>query len=940
VDFRVLGPLQVRDADGRPVVPARRKQRVLLVTLLLRGNEPVSTDTLLDGLWDGRPPASAVANLQSYVSDLRRLIGGGRDRLRTVRSGYLLRVTADELDLMRFEKLAEHGRDAMRQGRHATAVEQLGRAAGLWRGPVAEGLPIPEPLRAELDRLEELRLVVQEDWVDARLAVGGHADLVAELAALTRRHPLRERLWAQLMLAQYRSARPAEALATYHAVRELLDRELGAEPGEPLRRLHQQMVTGEATLDPRPGPPVRQGIAPAAPVPHQLPPDVACFTGRTDHIARLRSLLMRTEDGRSGVAGICAVSGTAGVGKTTLAVHWAHGVARRFPDGVLHVNLRGFDPSGPPIAPDEAVRGFLDALGVEPERIPVGLHAQVGLYRSLLAGKRVLILLDDARDAAQVRHLLPGTAGCFAVVTSRDQLVDLVTADGADPLRVDLLTAAEARDLLAARLGARRVAAEPEAVDEVIERCGRLPLALAIVAARAVANPAFPLAALAAELHGNQGELDALGGMGASTDVRTVLSWSYRALSPGAAMLLRLLAVHPGPDVSSPAAASLMGCPTTQVRSLLAELTRASLLAEPVPGRYTMHDLLRAYAAELAGALDSVADRRRVVHRMLDHYLHTAHTASFLLNSHRGRLALEAPQPDVQPEKLTDMTQALAWFTAEHAVLLAVLDVAADRGFDTHAWQLAWTVVTFLKRRMRPHDQIAVHRTALTAARRLGDRTGELVAHRGLGTGYRQLRRYDEATRQFRHALRLLREVGDVTGQARVHLNLAELLDLQQRTEEALDEARTGLRLSETAGDPLTHADALNTVGWYEARLGRHETALALCEESMAIQQRTADRHGEDTTWHSLGYIHRHLGHLEQATACYHRALTLFQEAGDLYNQADTLVHLGDTRLDAGDAYAAEQAWQRAEYILDELGNPKADDARARIAGLRRSNGS
>ncbi|HZM83727.1 MAG TPA: NB-ARC domain-containing protein, partial [Candidatus Limnocylindrales bacterium] len=418
-----------------------------------------------------------------------------------------------------------------------------------------------------------------------------------------------------------------------------------------------------------------------------LPPALPFFVGRSAELAALTALVDRTSE-PGGTVVISAIDGTAGIGKTALAVQWAHQAADRFGDGQLYVNMRGFGPADSPMTPAEAVRVFLDALGVPPDRIPSNLDAQVGLYRSLLADRRMLVVLDNARDAAQVRPLLPGSPGGLVIVTSRNRLGPLVAAEGAEPLTLDLLTRAEAEELLARRLGDKRIASDPMAVEDVIARCARLPLALAILAARAAAHPDFPLADLATELVEVRRSLDGFDAGDAATNVRTVLSWSYRQLSEPAARLFRLLSLHPGPDIGLPAAASLVGtdadAEVDDVRASLAELTRSHMVAEPASGRFGFHDLLRAYAGELVHSLDPQEDRRVATTRLLDHYLHTAYAAERLLRPQRDPIALDPPQPGVRLGALADLPQALAWFTTEHPALVAVVAQAENSSYDTH----------------------------------------------------------------------------------------------------------------------------------------------------------------------------------------------------------------------------------------------------------------
>jgi tetratricopeptide (TPR) repeat protein len=631
---------------------------------------------------------------------------------------------------------------------------------------------------------------------------------------------------------------------------------------------------------------------------------------------------------------VSVVSGTAGVGKTALAVHWSHRVADRFGDGQLYVNLRGFHGNDSAVDPAEAVRWFLDALGVPPDQIPSSVSVQIGLYRTLLAGRRVLIMLDNARDADQVRPLLPGSSACMVVVTSRNQLTGLVATEGAYLLTLDVLARAEARELLAQRLGAARVAAEPEAVNSLVGLAARLPLALAIVAARAAAHPHFPLAALARELRESRGGLDAFAGGDQAADVRAVLSWSYRALSPAAARLVRLLGLHPGPDIATAAAASLADLPAARVRPLLSELTGANLITEHIPGRYHFHDLLRAYATELVHRPDSDAERRAATARMFSHYLHTAHAAAQLLDPHRLPITLDPLCPGVLPEELADREQAVRWFTTEHPTLVSAIGQAAGTGFDAQAWRLAGALVEFLARRGHWHDFAATQRTALIAAERLGDPAGQAHAHHGLGRAYGKLGRYQSAHAHYQHALNEFGALADRTGQGSAHLGTGWLFGLQGRYREALNHARLALDLYQSAGNRAGQANTLNALGWYHAQLGDHEQAIGYCQSALALHAELGERHGEANTWDSLGYAHHQLHRYQQAASHYRRAIDLYRDAGDRYGEAETLTRLGDTHRAAGALDTARDAWRRALTILDELGHRNAARARSKLRSL------
>jgi len=662
------------------------------------------------------------------------------------------------------------------------------------------------------------------------------------------------------------------------------------------------------------------------PVPAQLPGDVPGFVGRADQLSRLTKLL----DGgdRPATVVISAIAGTAGVGKTALAVHWAHQSVDQFPDGQLYVNLRGFDPAGTAAKPTDVVRSFLDALNVPAQRVPEGLDARAALYRSLLADRRMLVLLDNARDADQVRPLLPGTASCLVLVTSRNRLTGLVASAGALPLPLDVLSPDEAHDLLAQRLGMVRTAAEPGAVEEIVERCARLPLALAIVAARAAAEPQQPLATLAADL---QDRLDSLATGDPGTDVRSVFSWSYRQLSEPAARLFRLLGVHPGPDLSASAAASLAGTAPGQARPLLTELIQAHLVTEPVPGRYALHDLLRAYAGELAAAVDAQDDRRAAIHRLLDHYLRSAHRADAAARDpDRDPIELVPPLAGISVEAFESADAAMEWFAAEHQVLMAAVRLAVDAGLDRHAWQLVWSMARFIDHRDF-RDAVTLHRIALEAARRLDDRAVRGYSHRMLGKAYGLVGEHDEARVQLEHALEMYRQLGDDTNQAHAHLTLGIALDRQGRYRDALHQTEQALARFQTSGQQVWQANALNAVGWGHARLGDYETALQHCLRALALHQELGYRRGEASARDSLGVAYHHLGRYADAIAAYRQALALFRDMGIRYDEADVLAHLGDTYQASGDTEAARDQWRAALAILTNLDHPDAEQVQARL---------
>jgi DNA-binding SARP family transcriptional activator/DNA-binding XRE family transcriptional regulator len=598
----VLGPLAAR-RDGLPAGTVAGRQRAILGLLALHPGRALHRETIIDAVWGSRPPASAVAMVQTHVSQLRRLLGLGV--VTSDGTSYRLDLTATDLDSLEFARLADEARNAAAAGKPAAACRLYEQALHLWRGePLADVLILHG--HPAVAALAQRRAAVTLEHAAVAAAAGCPERAVTQLRELTACEPLDERAHARLMLTLAACGQQAAALSVFDRLRRRLDEELGISPGAELAQVHLHILRGQIAgaasgWPSDSGTEQSRDTAPPDLVPRLLPASTAHFTGRASELTMLTGLLDRAT-APPGTATICAISGMGGVGKTALALHWAHRMTGAFPHGQLYVNLRGFGPSDGPAPPGEALIGVLGALGVPPERIPEGMPALTGLLRSLLADRRILVVLDNARDEEQVRPLLPASPGCLVIVTSRSQLAGLAAAEGASLLRLDVLTDADARALLAARLGAQRASAEPDAVTEIAVRCGRLPLALAAAAARAATYPHFPLASLATELRDVRGRLDKLDSGDPAVSLRTVFSWSVRQLSPPAARMFRLLSRYPGSDVTVPAAARMAGTGQPGARRLLRELARCHLLAEPSPGRYVFHGLLRAYAAEQAEA--------------------------------------------------------------------------------------------------------------------------------------------------------------------------------------------------------------------------------------------------------------------------------------------------------------------------------------------------
>lgn len=911
---RLLGSVDVVIDGAVQAVPGRRSKAVL-AALALRPGEVVGAEHMRGIIW-GDATATPMS-LQSHISRLRRIMG--RHAAIVARSsGYVLEVDGEATDVQAVERLL---RQADRCADPHQRQQLLQDAVALGRGRALAELGQLDWFDRHAERLEQLLLNGRLALVDARLALGEHLLLVPELTELTERFPLDEQIHRRLMLALYRAGKQSDAVASYQRLCRVLDDELGLGPIEPLRELYTAILRQDPGLSVT-APPAEAPARPR-PVPAQLPMPVREFGSRAKELDILDGLVATS-------AVVATISGMAGVGKTALAVHWAHRAIARFPDGQLYVNLHGFDPAAAPTPPARALHGFLEALGVPAARLPSEPDSLVSLYRTMVAGRRMLVVLDNARDAEQARPLLPGSPGCLAIVTSRDQLVPLIVTQSAQPVNLDLLSSGEARDLLVRRLGAHRVAAEPAAADEIVDRCAGLPLALAIVAARAGANPHFSLASVAGELR----SLDAFHAGDDVTDVRKVFSWSCRTLTAPAFRLFRLLSSHPGPDVSVPAAASLARLPRDEAGALLTELSRASLLTEHEYGRYAFHDLLRAYAAGLADEAEPPLDRRAAVRRLLDHYLHAAHAADLALHPHFSEISLPPPQEGATAEHPTDRSAATAWFTAELAVLLAAVPLAARSGLEGHAWRLAWTVAGFLHRHGNLRDWLDTQHIALAAASRIGDRTGQGHAHRSLGLACSRLHRHDEAGDHLRRALDLFAAEGDDAGRAHTYLNLGQLAERQGRHREALDHSRQALALFRQTGNRAGQGYTLNAVGWQEGLLGNYHRALDLCGQALQILQEVDDAQGQADTWDSLGYTHHRLGDDRRAVTCYGHALELFGQVNDRYAEAATYTNLGESHRALAEVGAARAAWCRALAILEELGDAGADDVRAELKQL------
>ena len=955
----LLGPVEVGSAGGVMTPVAQPRLRVLLGLLGVAGGRMVTAEALVDGLWGEEWSPTRERNLHALVYQLRRRLAGlepgkGGARLARAGAGYRLALGPGELDVEVFRDLARLGREAARAGDGAGARELFGRALGLWRGAaLADAAPLCGRLAGEAARLEEARLAVVEERAGCDLALGRHGEVAGELAGLVAEFPLRERLAALLMTALYRCRRRGEALAVYDATRRVLAEELGLDPGPELAGLQAQVLADDPALAapaavPGGAAPATAQATPPVIVPRQLPAGAGFFAGREAELKELDELLDQADcedgpDGPGGAVVISAVAGMAGVGKTALAVHWARRVAGRFPDGQLYVNLRGYDTEGAAVTAEEVTGWFLLALGVPAGQIPADAQARSGLYRSVLAGRRVLIVLDNARDAAQVRPLLPGSPGCLVVVTSRSALAGLAAAEGARPLRLGPLGAEQGVRLLAARLGPERVAAEPGAVTELISRCGHLPLALAVMAARAAADPGLPLGVLAGQLAGAADAEAAAAGDGAgpgrlevletgdpATSLGQLLSWSHRQLSPPAAQMFALLGVHCGPDITVPAAASLAGVSRPQAGRALAELADASLAAEHRPGRYVLHDLVRGYAAGVARQALGEAGIRAAVERSVDHYLHTGYISCDL----PPPFALAPPAPGVLPEKLPGEAELQDWAQTNQQVQLQAIAQAAAAGLVTRAWQMFFGQAWSLGGQGYWADCLAIAEVVLAAAEATGDQVALGWTHATVGRYGTFTGAHDEDRAHLARALDHFRRAGDLSGQAWAHLFTSGAYTMRGDLAEAIVQSGQALALFRQTGDQAGQGWALAGLGICHAYLGDCELARGYAGQALEVTPKTGDPTTLAMAWHARAFVHSQLGEQRQAISCYRQALALAGARKHPMARGVLVIMLaefGDICRAAGDLPAAVEAWQQALQVLRDLGWPDLLGVGARL---------
>ncbi|GAA2511392.1 AfsR/SARP family transcriptional regulator [Pilimelia columellifera] len=880
-EFGVLGVVAAQ-VSGRSVDLGHARQRSVLGVLLVEAGRPVPVDQLIDRVWGESVPQRVTNALYSYISRLRRALADAPTvAIQRQPGGY--RVTADPqtVDLHRFRRLVAQARNEALDQR---ATEQYAQALGLWRGEPLAGLESPWLTSMRHVLLRE-RFAAELDRNDVLLRLGRHAELLPDLAAAVTDHPLDERLAEQSMLALYRCGRQADADEQYRRIRRCLADELGSDPGLALRSLHERILAADPGLMAPPAGANASGArlaAVAAAAPAQLPADVRAFTGRAEELAVLDRLLPTaggsdTTTSTGTAPTIALLSGTAGVGKSALAVRWAHHARPAFPDGQLYVDLRGYDAEQP-VAAADALAWFLNSLGIRGPEIPLEVEERAARYRSALAGRQMLILLDNASSVEQIRPLLPGSGSCLVLITSRDSLPGMVAVHGAERVNLDLLPLAEAVGLLRRLIGAR-VDREPSAAAELAAACARLPLALRIGAELAATRTDATLAELVVEL-GDHSRLDLLDAGGdPRAEVRAVFSWSYQNLPADAARVFRLFGLQPGVDAHVDAVAALTGVRAAEARRLLGLLARASLINACGPGRYGMHDLLRAYAGELAAEHDPAPDRRTALTTLFDHYLA------------RSVAAMAALYPTPTAE-VGDPDAARRWIAAEWPNLAAICLHGAAHGWRRHAIALAETLFRYLDEGGPVAEAVTVTSAAVTAARAEGDLRAQAQALSNLGRLHRRHGQLDRAAETYRQALARYVGLGDRAAEAGALRNLGSVRWRQGHYRQAAEHYQQALALYQGAGDEAGQADALVRLALVDERLGDQEQAVERLQPALELFAQLDDEYSEAYVFSLIARLRRREDQLELSAARLELSLAAVREMGGRTGEAYVLTDL------------------------------------------------
>lgn len=938
VEFRLLGPVEV--VVGSSILDfGSPRQRIVLSMLLLHANEVVPVARLVDAIWDERPPATATSQVQTCISMLRqRLDKSGAEPMIMTRSvGYAMAVPDGALDAANFEQLVGQGRAAAADHRAEAAIEHLRVALALWRGPAGVGVE-SRLVEAAAARLNESRLRVQEECIELELGLGRHSDVIGELSELVAQYPLRERLRAQYMLALYRSARQVEALESFHEVREKLLDELGIDPGEELRALEQAILRNDPALDlttkerahPAPAGQADTGANGSSAIPRQLPAAVADFTGREGELTSLVALLSPSEHqtDKPRYLPVVTLAGKGGIGKTALALHAAHSVRRHYPDGQLFAQLQ--DTDGEPVSFQDLLARFLRVLGMPSTMLPATTDEKAAAYRSLLAERRVLIVLDDAYGLNQVLPLIPGSTTCAVIITSRYPL----SVPGATHFEVDDIDDKTAVSLLTRILGAERVDAETSSALALVRLCGCLPLALRIVAAKLAMRPHWRIDQMVRRMTDESSRLDELLLDGAG--IRTTLSLSYDNLPDDARRLFLLLGQLGTSDFASWVSAPLLDADLRTASDLLDKLVEAHLVEvttrEDGPPRFRLHDLVRIYAVERLDAEENTSSRMAALRRVLGCWL------SLATEAHRRRyggdftvLHGSAEHWELPADFVDDLlSKPLAWFRDEHIALVSAILQAAQAGFDELCWDLAMTSVTFFESEYLIDDWRKTHEAALDATRRAGNLRGEaamLCSIGGLAVG----ERLGDAERYLNPALSIFEKIGDEHGQALTLALLAFVDRISGNYEGALDRYQNALAGLREVGDLVGQADALTSIAQIEMEFNQLDAAEHHLDEALTICQSMNSPRIKAQTEYRLAELFLQKGELGRAERTFEFVLQLVEDEPDVLGQAYAMQGLGIVHT-RQENYSQAEAELRTSLELSRQAGDKLAHGRALLA--------
>jgi DNA-binding SARP family transcriptional activator/tetratricopeptide (TPR) repeat protein len=917
--FRLAGPVEV-DLDGELLSITSPRQEIVLTMLLLESNQVISVSRLIDALWDDAPPQTAKNQVQITISALRGLLGSsGGDVIVTRPPGYLIRIPDNALDLKRFELIAASGAVAAAEQRRPLAIEQLRAALALWRGPALDGVP-SAIVQAAATRLNERRLAVLQDCLELELQEGRHQEIIGELMALISEYPLNEMFRAQLMLSLYRSGRQAEALATFRACRRILREDLGLDPGDDLRQMESAILTGDSRLElpaPSPGGGPRSQQGPAQ-VPRQLPSAIPDFTGREKELATICGLLTPADPaGEMPYVTVVTLTGRGGAGKTALALRAAHMVSDAFPDGQLFAPLHG-DTTRTPV---DLLGHFLRSFGIPRDTVPAGLEDRAAMYRSWLAGRRMLIVIDDAASISQVTPLLPGAPSCAVIVTTRRQFAGL---EGVSQLEVEPLDEQSAIGLLTRATSVERVSADQEAARALVRLCEGMPLALRIVAAKLAARPHWRMDQMVRRLEDEGRRLDELHLDGVS--IRATLSISYESLGEDGKRLLRRLGLRGATNFSSWIAAPLLNCSPQVAEGVIDDLVERRLVevvvAQDEKVHFHLHNLVRIYAMERLAAEESAPDQTAAVRRLLGCWLFLA--AESHLRIYGGDFGLlhgmaqRWPLPAETVHLL--LHDPIDWFLGEHSALVAAITLAREAALDELCWDLTTTSVTLFESGSHTDDWRGTHETALLAVRDAGNRRGEAALLHSLGA--LELTWHPAAAAlHLKRSLELFDELADVQGRAMALSGLAFGDRIGGRYEASLAHYQGALAGFQDAGVPLGEADVLTNLAQIHVDRQHPDIAEEMLDEALGLCRKLGARRAAAQARCELAELHLRCGHLERAEESFDDVLRTAAEIDDLAGQANALAGRGNTRLRQGKLAQAEADLCAALDAADQCGD-------------------